>query len=132
MITAKLNNYRQAPRKVRLVTDLIRGKNVVAALNHLMFVPKKASAPIKKLLDSAIANAVHNFNIQPENLFVKEISVNQGPIMKRSMPRARGRAFPIHKHTSHVNLVLAEKGVTAPKKAAKAKVAKKEVKAKKQ
>jgi len=121
MITAKLNNYRHAPRKVRLVTDLIRGKNVVAALNHLMFVPKKASAPIKKLLDSAIANATHNFNLQPENLFIKSISVNQGPIMKRSMPRARGRAFPIHKHTSHVHLVLAEKGVTAKKAATTAK-----------
>ncbi len=116
MITAKLNNYRQAPRKVRLVTDTVRGKNVVVALNHLMFVPKKASNPIKKLLESAIANATHNFNIKPENLFIKSISVNQGAIIKRSMPRARGRAFPIHKHTSHIHLVLAEKEATVAKK----------------
>ena len=116
MITAKLNNYRQAPRKVRLVTDTVRGKNVVVALNHLMFVTKKASNPIKKLLESAIANATHNFNIKPENLFIKSISVNQGAIIKRSMPRARGRAFPIHKHTSHIHLVLAEKEATVAKK----------------
>ncbi len=124
MITAKLNNYRQAPRKVRLVTDTVRGKNAIVALNHLTFVAKKASNPIKKLLESAIANATHNFNIKPENLFIKSISVNQGAIIKRSMPRARGRAFPIHKHTSHIHLVLAEKGETV----AKAKVAKKVVK----
>ncbi len=113
MITAELKNHRQAPRKMRLVTNAVRGKMVSSALNTLAFIPKKASLPITKLIKSAVANASHNFKMGAENLYIKEITVNGGPILKRSMPRARGRAFPIHKHTSHIRVVLAEKGAKA-------------------
>ncbi|HEY4483480.1 MAG TPA: 50S ribosomal protein L22 [Candidatus Paceibacterota bacterium] len=103
---AKLNNYRQAPRKVRLVTDLIKGKSVDAAMVELAHLPKRAAGPIAKLLTSALANA----GGKSEDLFVKNITVDQGTIIKRSMPRAHGRAFPIHKHTSHIALELGVRG----------------------
>jgi large subunit ribosomal protein L22 len=109
MVTAELKNYRQAPRKVRLVVDSVRGKNVETALTTLTFMSKKASLVVKKLIESAVANASHNFNLKSDNLFVKEITVDQGPIIKRWRARARGRAASIHKHTSHIKVVLAEK-----------------------
>ncbi len=119
MVTASLNDYRQAPRKVRLVANLVKGKKVGDAMTMLDFLVKEASGPMKKLIASAVANAKTNFNLSAENLFIKSVEVNGGTIMKRSMPRARGSAFPIHKHSSHVTLVLdvvAEK----PKKVTKA------------
>ena len=119
MITASLNNYRQSPRKVRLVATLVQGKSVNDAINTLEFLPKKATGPLYALLMSAVANAKHNFNIEKENLFVKEMRVDGGQVLKRRMERARGRAFPIKKRTSHVSLVLAEKPVAEAKKAAK-------------
>ncbi len=109
MVKAELKNYRQSPRKVRLVVDAIRGKDVTNAVTTLTFMSKRAASPIEKLLKSAIANASHNFNLKEDILFVKEITVDSGPILKRSMARARGRAFPIHKHTSHIKIVLAPK-----------------------
>jgi large subunit ribosomal protein L22 len=109
MVTAELKNYRQSPRKVRLVVDAVRGKDVNAALTALTFMPKKASLAVKKLLESAVANASHNFNLKSDNLIVKEITVDQGPIIKRWRARARGTAASIHKHTSHIKVVLAEK-----------------------
>ncbi len=115
MVTAELKNYRQSPRKVRLVTNAIKGKKLEDAMLSLTFMPKKAALPIQKLLKSAAANATHNFNLKTEDLFIKEITVDGGPIMKRSMARARGRAFPIHKHTSHVKVVLTEKAVNEKK-----------------
>ncbi|MEI6345717.1 MAG: 50S ribosomal protein L22 [bacterium] len=118
MVTASLNDYRQAPRKVRLVANLVKGKKVGDAMNMLNFLVKEASGPMKKLIASAVANAKTNFNLSSENLFIKSIEVNGGTIMKRSMPRARGSAFPIHKHSSHVTLVL-DVMVEKPKKAAK-------------
>jgi large subunit ribosomal protein L22 len=105
MVTASLNNYRQSPRKVRLVANLIKGKSVEQATAILTFAPKVAATPMLKLLKSAAANA-KNLSISLDTLVVKEVSVNKGPIMKRMMPRARGRGFPIHKHTSHVALTL--------------------------
>ncbi|MBI5126225.1 MAG: 50S ribosomal protein L22 [Candidatus Taylorbacteria bacterium] len=116
MITATLNNYRQSPRKVRLVAALVRGKNVVQALAILENVTKRATSPLQTLIASAVANAKHNFNIEKDALFVKEIRVDGGQILKRRMPRARGSAFPINKRTSHVSLVLAPKAVKEPKK----------------
>ena len=116
-VTAKLFNYRQSPRKVRLVAGLVRGKSVPVAMNELAFLIKRAGDPIKKLLLSGVANA-KNLSIDADNLFVKEIRVDQGPIMKRSMPRARGRAFPIHKHTSHIILTLDTENPVEVKKAA--------------
>lgn len=106
MIIAKLNDYRQSPRKVRLVANLIKGKKVVDAKNALTFTIKRASKPLADLLDSAIANAKNNFNIEAENLFVKEFKVDGGAVLKRRMPRARGMAYPIKKRTSHVFIQL--------------------------
>lgn len=111
---AFLKNYRQSPRKVRLVAGLIKGKRVADANTHLSFLPKRASLPIQKLLNSAIANA-KNAGVNVENLVVSSITVDKGIVMKRSMPRARGSASRINKRTSHVVLTLAEKVIT-PKK----------------
>ena len=106
MIKAELKNYRQSPRKVRLVADLIRGKKAQDALTLLTFTVKRASDPIKKLLESAIANANHNFNISASELFVKEIRVDEGPTLKRWRARAFGRAAEIKKRTSRVLINL--------------------------
>lgn len=109
MITASLKNYRQSPRKVRTVANLVRGKSVDQALNTLNFINRKAGSPLYDLLLSAIANAKNNFQIEKDGLFVKELRVDAGYILKRRMPRARGSAYPINKRTSHVTLVLAPK-----------------------
>jgi len=109
MITASLKNYRQSPRKVRNVANLIRGKSVEQSLNTLAFLSKKAADPLHGLLLSAIANAKNNFNIEKDNLIIKELRVDSGYILKRRMPRARGSAYPINKRTSHVLLVLSPK-----------------------
>lgn len=103
---ALLKSYRQAPRKVRLVANLMKGKTVDRALVELDHLAKRASLPMKKLLLSAVANAKQNSGIEQSALFVKEVRVDQGAILKRSMPRARGSASPIHKHTSHVMIEL--------------------------
>lgn len=109
MITASLKTYRQSPRKVRLVASLIKGKTVSRALAELKFLPKRASLPIEKLLNSAIANAEHNFNAERGDLVVKDIRVDKGIVMRKFMPRARGSASPIKKRTSHIVLVLGKK-----------------------
>ncbi len=107
MITASLQNYRITPRKVRIVADMIRGKNVAEAKIILANVSKKARHPLSHLIDSAVANAAHNFKIDNTALFVKEVRVDQGFVLKRSIPMSRGRAFPMKKRTSHVKIVLA-------------------------
>ncbi len=107
-IKAKLNSYRQSPRKVRLVAGLIRNKRVSDAKNKLEFVIKRANNPIKKLLNSAIANA-KSLGVDTENLFVKSITVDGGKILYRRRPVSRGSAHPIKKRTSHISLVLATK-----------------------
>ncbi len=99
---AFLKNYRQAPRKVRLVADSVRGVNVAAAIQNLTFLQKKAAVPVKKLLESAVANAGE----KADNLRVKEITVDKGFTFKRFRARARGRAAPIRKETSHVKVTL--------------------------
>jgi large subunit ribosomal protein L22 len=116
MITASLKNYRISPRKVRLVADQIRGKSVVTAKGILAHGLKKARNPLSDLLDSALANASHNHKVSIDNLFVKEIRVDQGYVLHRSMPMSKGSTFPIKKRTSHVSLILAEKEVRSPKK----------------
>jgi len=98
-----------APRKVRLVADLIRGKDVKEAKEILSFCKRRAAKPLLKLLNSAIANAKHNFNLKEENLFVSKIMVDEGPRLKRIFPRARGRADTIQKKMSHITIVLEEK-----------------------
>lgn len=107
MITASLQNYRISPRKVRVVADMIRGKQVDQAKIILDNANKKARHPISALIDSAVANASHNFKIDKAGLVVKEIRVDKGYTLKRSMPMSRGSAFPIKKRTSHVSIVLA-------------------------
>ena len=109
MITASLKNYRQSPRKVRSVANLVRGKSVEQALNTLNFLSKKAAHPLHGLLMSAIANAKNNFKMEMDGLVIKELRVDAGKVLKRRMPRARGNSYPINKRTSHVSLVLVPK-----------------------
>ncbi|MEI7765435.1 MAG: 50S ribosomal protein L22 [bacterium] len=105
---AFLKNYRQSPRKVRLVASLVKGKKVDQALVELDFLVKRAGLPIRKLLLSAIANAT-NMGISRENLIIKELRVDKGIVMKRMMPAAMGTGHRINKRTSHVTILLAEK-----------------------
>lgn len=106
---AHANTVRIAPRKARLVIDLIRGKNVKEAQAILMFTPRAASPLILKVLNSAIANAEHNHSANVENLFVKEAFVNEGVRLKRLLPRAKGQGDIIKKRTSHITVVVAER-----------------------
>ncbi|MFD0716730.1 50S ribosomal protein L22 [Paenibacillus sp. GCM10027626] len=106
---ASVNHVRIAPRKAQLVVDLIRGKQVGEAIAILRHTPKSASPVVEKLLNSAIANAEHNFQLDVSKLVVSQVYVNQGPTMKRFRPRAMGRASRINKRTSHITLVVSEK-----------------------
>ena len=106
---AYVRNVRIAPRKVRLVLDLIRGKDAKEAAAILKFTPKAGAELVEKLLNSAIANAENNHEMDVAKLYVAEIYANQGPTLKRIMPRAQGRAFRIRKRTSHITVVLKEK-----------------------
>lgn len=103
---AKLNHLRIAPRKVRLVASSLKGLSVAEAEAQLMTSVKRASTPIRKVLRSAVANAKQNQQISADTLFVKEVRVDQGKTLKRFMPRAMGRATPIHKKSSHITVVL--------------------------
>jgi len=107
---AKLSHLRISPRKVRLVADLVRGKSVSQALGLLSFTRKKAADPVQKLLKSAVANAAENDGIRDvDSLVIDRITVDEGPTLKRYMPRARGRATPIRKRTSHIQISLRER-----------------------
>ena len=106
---AFLRYVRISPRKVGIVCDLIRGKSVAQATAILMNTPKAASEPLLKLLKSAIANAENNHQMDPEKLYVSACYANAGPILKRIMPRAQGRAFRINKRTSHITIVVSER-----------------------
>ncbi|MBM3250769.1 MAG: 50S ribosomal protein L22 [Candidatus Nealsonbacteria bacterium] len=114
-VTAKLNYLRISPRKVRLVADLIRGKNVEDAQTILNFTTKKSAPFILKLLKSAIANARNNFQLEPANLYISKITVDEGPKYKRWMPRARGAVSGIQKKTSYITMVLEEARPTGKK-----------------
>jgi large subunit ribosomal protein L22 len=109
------------PKKMRLIADLIRGKKVERAQAVLSLLNKKGARPVLKLLNSAVANAKHNHNIEVGKLFVKSIMVDGGPVLKRFMPKAHGRATPVRERTSHVQLILSE----LPEKIKKEKVTKK-------
>lgn len=95
-----------SPRKVRLVADLVRSMPVNDALVQLEFITKRATVPIRKLVRSAIANANHNFQIEADRLFIKKLTVDGGRVFFRYKPRAQGRALPVRKRTSHINLIL--------------------------
>jgi large subunit ribosomal protein L22 len=102
---AVLKNYRQSPRKVRLIADLVRGKKVKDALNTLKFVDKRASDPFAKVIKSALANA-NVAGANAESLKIKKVTVDKGPVYKRIMPRARGTASRINKRNSHITVEL--------------------------
>lgn len=108
--TAKLRHLRIAPRKVRSVSDLVRGKGINEALTTLRFCTKrKIAGALSTLLESAVANADQQGKIDVDTLYVKTLLVDQGPTLKRYRPRAQGRAFPIQKKTSHITVVLEER-----------------------
>ena len=104
--TARLRYLRIAPRKVRLVADSIRGKSVEQAQNILAFTQKRAAPVLQKLLKAAVANAKNQFQLGDANLYISKITVDEGPKLKRWMPRARGQTYQIQKKTSHITLVL--------------------------
>jgi len=106
---AQAKMVRISSRKVKLVIDLIRGKNIGEAFAILRLTPKAASPIVEKILKSAVANAEHNYNMDVEKLYVKEVYVGEGPTLKRFRPRAQGRATQILKRTSHTTVVVAEK-----------------------
>jgi len=108
-IKAKGKYLRISPQKARLVVDLVRGKKVDLALNILTATQKKASRIITKIIKSAVANAAQNKSIDVDNLYIKRIFVDGGPMLKRFRPRARGRATRIRKRTSHINVEIASK-----------------------
>ena len=105
---AYIRNVRISPSKVKIVCDLIRGKKAKEAMAILRFTPKAASEPLSKLLQNAMANAENNFEMDVDKLYISEVLVGPGPIMKRMMPRAKGRADRINKRTSHITLAVKE------------------------
>ncbi len=108
-VKASLKYARVGAQKARLVADLVRGKDVNEAVKTLTFLNKKTAGMIKKLIESAVANAEYKKVMDIDNLYVKAIWVDQGPVLKRFRPRAQGRAFGVRKKTSHINVVLEEK-----------------------
>ncbi|HBK84564.1 MAG TPA: 50S ribosomal protein L22 [Firmicutes bacterium] len=100
---------RIAPRKARIVIDLIRGKSVSEAVNILRYTPKVASQPIEKVIRSAVANAEHNYDMNADELYVAEARVDAGPVIKRYRPRAQGRIYPVLKRSCHITIVVKER-----------------------
>ena len=100
---------RVSPRKTRLIMDQIKGMKVEEALNSLYFAPQKGAFILKRLINSAVANAGQNSNVDVDNLFIKRVYADQGPTAKRFRPRAMGRATRIRKRTSHLTVILDEK-----------------------
>lgn len=108
-VTARVNNLRMTPRKIRLVTGLVKGMDAKQAQSQLRFMNKKAAAIVLKLLNSGLANAKHNFNLSEDNFYISSLQVEAGPSLKRWLPRAMGRATPILKRTCNISLILEEK-----------------------
>ena len=108
-VKASVKYLRISPKKARLVARAICGMEVTRAIDYLKFIKKKAAGPLVKLLKQALANAQHNFKLNKESLFIKEIFVDKGPVLKRWRPRAFGRAAPIQRKRSHISVILEEK-----------------------
>lgn len=108
-VKATAKTIRHPSRKVRIVLDLVRGKDVKEALGILKFTPNHAARDVEKVVKSAVANATHNNQMNEDKLYIKECFANEGVTVKRWMPRAKGRATPIMKRTSHITVVVAEK-----------------------
>lgn len=126
-IKAQVKFIRTSPRKTRWVIDAVRGLDVQKAIDQLQFMTMVAAKPVLKLLNSGIANAVNNFKLKKENLYIKFISVDGGPVLKRWRPRAFGRAAPIRKRSAHINLVLGERVESVRPKEEKAMIEKPKV-----
>jgi large subunit ribosomal protein L22 len=107
-VRAQAKYIRVAPRKVRYVTEMVRGKKAGEALNILRFTPKKAARLVRKVVDSAVANASQRADVDVDTLYIKRIYVDEGPTLKRWRPRAMGRATRIMKRTSHITVILDE------------------------
>lgn len=105
-IKAEAKNIRKSPRKIRLVADGLRGKNPADALEVLKFTSKAAALPLSKVIKSAMSNATNNLKMDPKVLIIKEIMINEGPVLKRFQARSRGMAHPILKRGSHIRIVL--------------------------
>jgi len=105
---ALARQIRISPQKARLIADLVRGKDVADAINTLKFMPKKGARIMRKVIESALANASQNESIDIDTLYVKTVFIDGGPMLKRIMPRAQGRANRILKRTSHITVVLDE------------------------
>ncbi len=116
---AKIKQIRISPKKANLVAALVRRKNALEAMDILRFTPKKAAPIIRKLIESAVANAGHNFDKNKEQLVVKEVIVSDGPTYKRRVCVSKGRAHPILKRTSHITVKLEEMAAEKPETAAK-------------
>ncbi len=119
IVTAYLKSLRIAPRKVRLVASVLKGRDAMSAKHQLRYLPKRSSLPLSKLIDSALANAQNNFGLVKENMRVKDVVVDGGPVLKRFKPKGFGSTSPIAKRTSHVTVILEEKvpGLKSEKKA---------------
>jgi len=109
LVTAHARDLHIAPRKMRLVTNLVKNMNALDAMVQLQHTNKKASPMLIKLIQSAVANAKNNFSLDPQHLFIKSITADMGKVMKRYFPRARGSAFEIKRKMSHINIVLEER-----------------------
>jgi len=121
-VRASLKHLRVAPRKARLVSGLVRGLDVNKAANQLKFLNKKSAKPMLKLLESAVANAINNYDLDRNNLVIKEIKVDEGRVLKRWLPRAHGRATILRKKMSHIAITLSEIVDSGKKEAKKVKV----------
>ncbi len=126
-VKAIAKGVRMSPRKVGIVAALVRGRTVADALIILEHTPRRSAAPVKKVIESARANADHNHNIKPDTLTITEISVSPGTRLKRFRPAAHGRALPFQRKTSHIRVVV-DGEARAPKKPAAAKKVEKEAK----
>mgnify|MGYP001598901224 CR=1 FL=1 len=128
-VKATLRHLRISARKTRMVADLVRGKKATEAKTLLEFAIKRGALPVLKLLNSAIASASHNFQIEEGNLIISKISVDEGPTLKRWHPMSKGRAYPIMKRTCHINLILTDgKPVNIKKVEAKPEIKEEKVK----
>ncbi|MBD3300276.1 MAG: 50S ribosomal protein L22 [Candidatus Moranbacteria bacterium] len=107
-VRARLKNFRMSYKKARMYTGLIKGKSTQDAKNELKYINSKLSLPLIKLIDSSVANGVNNFGLSKKNLYVEEIKVDEGRVMKRWRPRAQGRAYPILKRSCHIEIILNE------------------------
>lgn len=118
-VKAYARHIHMAPRKIRLVTNLVAGLKVDRAITLLQFLPKIAAVPVRKVIESAVANAVHNAKLDRATLSIRSICADGGPTLKRSRPRAFGRSAPIRKRTTHISVVVTDEPVSLARRGSK-------------